>query len=190
MHPSSLTIPPMPRTLDCADILFACPCAVATVRAPSLRGPAPARWRVTGGDPGARRFSALTQITRDNVHAPCRPGRSTPAPRISGHADVVGGLMYVTGGDVFALEPETGKQVWRFDRAGVSRRGVAYWPGNGTRTPRVYAGARWPAGGARRANRRTDCRIRQGGPVDLKAGIGGVDGPSRSIRRPWCIATC
>jgi len=47
---------------------------------------------------------------------------------------VVNGLMYLAAGNrVLALEPETGKEVWRYEAkkgAAVSKRGVAYWPGD------------------------------------------------------------
>ena len=102
-------------------------------------------WTTPGGDPGARRFSALTQITRENVSTLQQAWSfDTGATNLQGTPTVVGGLMYVTGGpSVFALEPETGKQVWRFDaqkRGGTSRRRLL--AGTGRVTPRVYVGVR------------------------------------------------
>jgi len=51
-------------------------------------------WTTPGGDPGARRFSALTQITRDNV------GRLAPAwsfdtgaTNLQGTPTLAGGLL-------------------------------------------------------------------------------------------------
>ena len=41
---------------------------------------------------------------------------------------------------IFALEPETGKVLWKFDVNEVTRRGLAYWPGDRSLHPRVYAG--------------------------------------------------
>jgi quinoprotein glucose dehydrogenase len=101
-------------------------------------------WPAFGRDPGAQRFSPLTQITRQNV------GRLRQAWSVdTGIKDlqvtplVINGVMYLTGGPyVFALEPETGKQIWKYDaHAAVSRRGVAYWPGDTTTPPRLYSGA-------------------------------------------------
>ncbi len=56
---------------------------------------------------------------------------------------VVNGLMYLTAGSkVYALEPETGTPVWKFESTGpVSKRGVAYWPGD-EKTPALYLGVR------------------------------------------------
>ena len=137
-------------------------------------------WAAPGGDPGARRFSAFTQITRENVSTLQQAWSfDTGATNLQGTPTVVGGLMYVTGGrSVFALEPETGKQVWRFDaqkRAG--RRGVAYWPGADRVTPRVYVGV--DDGRLMALDARTGEPIAgfgTAGSVDLKASIGG-DGP-------------
>src|SRR5262249_47864514 len=102
-------------------------------------------WRVFGRDPGAQRFSPLTQITTRNVatleqawtfDSGVKDLQVTPL--------VIDGIMYLTGGStVFALEPETGKTIWKYTSASgaVSRRGVAYWPGNGTVRPRLFSGA-------------------------------------------------
>ena len=53
---------------------------------------------------------------------------------------VVGGVMYVpTANRIVALESETGKVIWSYTLTGgaPSRRGVAYWPGQGTDRPRI-----------------------------------------------------
>ncbi|PYS26891.1 MAG: pyrroloquinoline quinone-dependent dehydrogenase [Acidobacteria bacterium] len=53
---------------------------------------------------------------------------------------VVGGVMYVpTANRVLALEADTGKEIWSYPlTAGApSRRGVAYWPGQGADLPRI-----------------------------------------------------
>ena len=54
---------------------------------------------------------------------------------------VVNGVMYLpTGNKVVALDPETGKELWRYDlKPGTvaSQRGVAYWPGDKTNSPRI-----------------------------------------------------
>ena len=53
---------------------------------------------------------------------------------------VVNGVMYLPAANrVVALEPETGKEIWRYPVTGgaPSRRGVAYWPGEGGNPPRI-----------------------------------------------------
>src|SRR5207249_8088978 len=84
---------------------------------------------------------------------------------------VVNGIMYVAGGrDITALEPETAKVLWRFTAtAAVSRRGVAYWPGDRDTAPRLFSGAgdRMIAVDAERGKLVEG--FGDGGAVDLKA---------------------
>lgn len=100
-------------------------------------------WPVYGHDPGGMRHSPLTQITAANVgklervwtfhHG--RPGSQvTPI--------VVGGIMYITSPNaVHALVPETGQELWKFSSAGMTKRGVTYWPGAGGLHARIFAGS-------------------------------------------------
>jgi glucose dehydrogenase len=101
-------------------------------------------WPFRGGDPGERRFSPLTQITAANV-ATLTPAWSLDvgASNLQVTPLVVNGVMYLSGGaHVFALEPETGKTLWKFETPSpVGRRGLAYWPGDGTAGPRILQGA-------------------------------------------------
>src|SRR5438309_11095066 len=54
---------------------------------------------------------------------------------------VVNGVMYVTAPDgVYALVPETGELLWKYDAAPMALRGLAYWPGSASLHPRVFAG--------------------------------------------------
>src|SRR5919108_4024725 len=109
--------------------------AFATCVGASERGD----WPAFGRDPGAQRFSPLTQITPKNV-ATLRQAWTfdTGVRDLQVTPLVIDGLMYVTAGPtVFALEPETGRQLWRYDANGpVSRRGVAYWRGDTATAPR------------------------------------------------------
>ena len=137
-------------------------------------------WPVTGGDPGATRHSALTQITKDSV-ARLEQAWSfdTGANNLQVTPIVAGGVMYLTAASaVFAIEPESGKELWRFAApAKVSRRGVAYWPGDGTRQPRLFSGiegGRLVALDARTGEPLSE--FGQAGYVDLKVGLGDVKG--------------
>ena len=134
-----------------------------------------------GRDPGAQRYSPLTQITPQNV-SQLQPAWSfdTGVTNLQVTPIVIDGVMYLSGGtSVFALEPETGKEIWRYDpKNKVARRGVAYWPGDGTLRPRLFLGV---ADG-----RLVSLDAKTGEPVaafgdrgfvDLKAGVRGVDGP-------------
>jgi glucose dehydrogenase len=159
-------------------------------------------WRSFGRDPGAQRFSPLTQIDRTNVSrlAPAwtfdAAGENRDAT--SGGASVrlnlqltplvVDGTMYITAGSaILALEPETGKVLWRWEAgAEVSRRGVAFWPGNGNISPRLLSAAgdgRMVAIDAKTG--RVATGFGNGGFVDLRQGIrGDADGPFMLITPP------
>src|SRR5262249_45734442 len=69
-------------------------------------------------------------------------GRGGPAgPNSEATPIVIGGIMYVpTANRVVALESETGKEIWNYPLAAgaPSRRGVAYWQGQGADLPRIF----------------------------------------------------
>ena len=99
-------------------------------------------WPSYGNDPGAMRYSDLRQIDADNVGRlklawTFRTGR----PGSEAVPLVVHGVMYVTAPDgVYAIVPETGELLWKYDAAPVALRGLAYWPGTGSLHARVFAG--------------------------------------------------
>lgn len=138
-------------------------------------------WPSVGGDPGAQRYSPLTRINRKNVASlKLAWAFDTGALNLQVTPVVAGGRMYVAAGStIYALEPATGRQVWKFDAPGpVSRRGVAYWPGNSTAPPRLFSGAgdgRMVAIDAGTGSLASD--FGNGGYVDLKQSVrGGTDG--------------
>ena len=141
-------------------------------------------WRVTGGT--LAQPPPLTQITKDNVARLDQAWSfDTGANNLQVTPIVAGGVMYLTAAStVFAIAPETGKE-WRFAAPGkVSRRGVAYWPGDGTRQPRLYSGiegGRLVALDARTGEPLTE--FGKSGFVDLKAGLGDVEGLHARLSR-------
>jgi quinoprotein glucose dehydrogenase len=168
--------------------------AIAVLLVASIAPAAPQRkrdgdWRMFGRDPGAQRFSPLTQITRQNVAALQQAWAfDTGSLDLQVTPLVIDGVMYFTGGStVFALEPETARQIWKFEASGaVSRRGVAYWPGTANVQPRLYSGAgdgRMVALHARTGAVVADFGDR--GFVDLKQSVrGDADGPFKLISPP------
>ena len=101
-------------------------------------------WPVYGHDAGGQRYSPLTQITPKNVaklerawtfHSGKAGSQVTPV--------VVGGIMYITAPNgIYALQPETGTVLWKYPFASVvTRRGLAYWPGDAQTHARVFASA-------------------------------------------------
>jgi glucose dehydrogenase len=103
-------------------------------------------WPTFNRDLAGTRYSPLTQINAKNVaklalawsYRPTGAG-GRPAPQAT--PLVVNGVMYVPAGDgIVALEPETGKEIWRYQLPGdqvASYRGVAYWPGDHDNPPRI-----------------------------------------------------
>jgi quinoprotein glucose dehydrogenase len=126
--------------------------AVHAILAPDLE------WPVYGADQGGQRFSAARQVTPQNVRAlkiawTFATGDAATKGAALRHASfedtpiMAGGRVYVCSpfNEVFALDPATGRPLWRFDpridarvRYGNSDvcRGVAYW-----RDPVAAAGA-------------------------------------------------
>src|SRR5688500_6682425 len=106
-------------------------------------------WPMYNRDSKATRYSPLTQITPGNVSRlrqvwTYKVGKDQTAGGITGGSEytpiVVNGMMYVlTASAAVALEPDTGREIWRFDVTGgvPSRRGMGYWNGTGA-DPRVY----------------------------------------------------
>jgi glucose dehydrogenase len=73
----------------------------------------------------------LKQINRQNVS---RLGRAwtfhSGKPGSEATPFVVNGVLYLTQPHgIFALQPETGKLIWRFDAQGAALRWFGYWPG-------------------------------------------------------------
>ncbi len=112
-------------------------------------------WPIYRHDAAGTGYSSLRQVNTTNVANLTRvwtvslQGDLAPAATGRGGAGganseatpiVVGGVMYVPAANrVVALEPDTGKEIWRHAVVGgaPSRRGVAYWPGEGTTAPRI-----------------------------------------------------
>lgn len=98
-------------------------------------------WPMYNRDLAGTRYSPLTQINTRNApklikvwsfKLNARASEATPI--------VVNDVMYLPAGNsVVALEPETGKDIWRYTLAkgAPSRRGVTYWPGDKDNPPRI-----------------------------------------------------
>ena len=121
-------------------------------------------WSQYGGDQGGQRHSAATQITPANVTglrqawsystgAMTRHAGSMRASRFQNTPILNEGKLFVCSAfqEVSALDPGTGKVIWRFDPHlsddikldypnGFNCRGVAYWKGSGGKG-RIYFAA-------------------------------------------------
>src|SRR3954462_13625858 len=103
-------------------------------------------WPAYGHDAGGARFSPLKQINPENVAKLKRAWvyRTGEFGNFETTPIVIGGVMYLTtqAQKIVALEPETGKELWKFDPKSRLRelRGVAYWPGDRQSPPRILSG--------------------------------------------------
>jgi quinoprotein glucose dehydrogenase len=109
-----------------------------------------------GQDPGGTKFSSLAQINTANVAELRRAWTfhtGDDGVRLNATPLVVDTVMYfATPSGVFALEADTGRQLWKYSSdTAPARRGVSYWPGDGGVGPRVlsYHGPRMLALDAR-----------------------------------------
>ncbi|HEX7794671.1 MAG TPA: PQQ-binding-like beta-propeller repeat protein [Vicinamibacterales bacterium] len=71
-------------------------------------------------------------------------GRGAGGPNSEATPIVVGGTLYLPAANrVVALDAQTGKERWRYVVTGgaPSRRGVAFWAGDGTLPPRIFVAA-------------------------------------------------
>ncbi len=161
-----------------------------------------ADWPTYNRDLAGTRYSPLTQINTKNVPTLVRawsyrlrpePGRSVPAidkPASSFEIFqevtpiVVNGVMYLPSGHrVVALEPESGKEIWRHElREGLaSFRGVAYWPGNGTLPARIFFTSLKTLIALRADTGALDTTFGNGGHIDLEIAYSGVPAIYRNV---------
>jgi quinoprotein glucose dehydrogenase len=116
-------------------------------------------WPLYRGDLAGRGYTPLSEITVDNVAdlvpawrydlaaSAAAPGGRPRAPNSQATPIVVGGVMYLPAADrVVALDPASGEELWRHAESdgALTRRGVAYWAGEGATPPRILfmAGSR------------------------------------------------
>jgi glucose dehydrogenase len=99
-------------------------------------------WSHVGQDPGHTKYSTLDQINAGNVHTLQRAWTFHTGDK-SGFFEstplVVEGVMYLSAQNgVFAVDPLTGAQRWKFEASGTTRRGLAFWAGDATSGARLY----------------------------------------------------
>ncbi|MFO1247292.1 MAG: PQQ-binding-like beta-propeller repeat protein [Alphaproteobacteria bacterium] len=107
-------------------------------------------WKDWGGTYARMSYSPLKQVTAANV-AGLKPVWVWDSGKFGRTWEIrplmIDGLLYISEpqtGDIIALQAETGKEVWRTKPpvrigAGLDRRALAYWAGDGAMKPRIIA---------------------------------------------------
>jgi quinoprotein glucose dehydrogenase len=159
-------------------------------------------WPTYNRDLAGTRYSPLTQINTKNVSTLVEawsyrlrpePGRSVPAVDKAASSFeifqevtpiVVSGVMYLPSGHrVVALEPETGKEIWRHElpEGLASFRGVAYWPGDARLPPRIFFTSLKKLMALRADTGALDTTFGDGGQIDLEIAYSGVPAIYRNV---------
>ena len=106
-------------------------------------------WPMYRRDLAGTGYSPLAQITPDNAASlteawtyslGAEGAEGGRGPGSQATPIVVDGVMYLPAADrVVALNPDTGREIWRHQIAdgAPSRRGVSYWPGDDSTPPRI-----------------------------------------------------
>jgi quinoprotein glucose dehydrogenase len=161
-----------------------------------------ADWPTYNRDLAGTRYSPLTQINATNVGKlkqvwsyRLRPAQGVAVPAIDRPASaseifqqitpiVVNGVMYMPSGNrVVALEPETGKEIWRYElpEGIASFRGVAYWPGDGGVPPRILFTSLKKLMALEARTGKLDVEFGDNGHIDLEIAYVGVPAIYKNI---------
>ncbi len=161
-----------------------------------------ADWPTYNRDLAGTRYSPLTQINTSNVARltqvwsyKLRPAPGVVVPAVNQPASgseifqeitpiVVNGVMYMPSGNrVVALEPETGKEIWRYElpEGLASFRGVSYWPGDGGVPPRILFTSLKKLIALDAKTGKLDIEFGDNGHVDLEIAYAGVPAVYKNI---------
>jgi quinoprotein glucose dehydrogenase len=172
------------RKLTSALVFF----AIAVTASAQKKPATPAQeWQTYNHELAGTRFSPLTEINTGNVANLKQAWVYTfPAPPGGGRGGglggaseavpiVVGGVMYVpAGNNVVALEADTGKVIWQREVAGVSRRGVGFFPGDRNTPERIIVTAGRKLLSFDAATGKPSEGFGTNGEVDMVVGYGGT----------------
>ena len=143
-------------SITCGGLVLAALLAEPRAAFQQRAASADADWPTYRHDHAGSGASPLTQINASNVatlrqvwtynlqsDAPAT-GRGAGGANSQATPIVVNGTMYLPAANrVVALDPQTGQERWRYVVTGgaPSRRGVAYWPGDGGLPARIFVAA-------------------------------------------------
>ncbi len=109
----------LPNKEALADYTERSPAVATGITFARIAKPEPGEWPAYDGNLTGNRHSPLTQITRENVkQLGVRWLYAVPNARLQATPIVADGVMYVThGNDVHALDADSGRLLWRWNRA-------------------------------------------------------------------------
>jgi quinoprotein glucose dehydrogenase len=99
-------------------------------------------WVHYGQDPGGTKYSTLSQIDTSNVARLQRAWTVRTGDTggfFSSSPLAIDNVLYFTSASgVWALQADTGREIWKYPARGAARRGVSYWPGDAQHPARVF----------------------------------------------------
>jgi glucose dehydrogenase len=118
----------------------------AHARSGETAAPRPGDWPRYTRDLAGTRYSPLTEINTGNVGKLTQAWSFRVRPKGGGGLVssatpiMVDGMLYLPiGNAIVALEPESGKEIWRHPvTKGLVRRAVSYWPGDKDHGARIF----------------------------------------------------
>jgi glucose dehydrogenase len=98
-------------------------------------------WVHHGQDPGGTKYSTLSQINTGNVGKLARAWvvhTGDTGGFFSSSPLAIDNVVYFTSGSgVWAVQGDTGKQLWKYSARNPARRGVSYWQGDAQHASRI-----------------------------------------------------
>jgi quinoprotein glucose dehydrogenase len=132
-------------------------------------------WAHVGQDQGHTKYSTLDQINTSNVAKLQRVWTFNTGDKTGFFEStplVIDDTMYLSAQNgVFALDPVSGTQKWKFEASGTTRRGLAHWPGDATSPPTLYIGSATKLLAIDAKTGRLVQQFGQGGFIDMGASM-------------------
>ncbi len=98
-------------------------------------------WMHYGQDPGGTKYSTLSQINTSNVAQLARAWvlhTGDTGGFFSSSPLAIDNVVYFTSSSgVWAVQGDTGKQLWKYPARNPARRGVSYWQGDAQHPSRI-----------------------------------------------------
>lgn len=139
--------------------------------APELTG----EWADYLGGADSAQFSPLSDINSGNV-GHLQVAWSVPLPnngQSNGNPLVIDGRMFVPySGGILALDPATGRELWRLDAEGVRMRGLSSWDGGRGEPRRLFYNHQDRLYAIEAATGKPVTSFGDNGSIDLKQGLG------------------